>query len=248
MDERDATLLNDYFNRLLSAEEARAVEARAAADVDFAAAFYLRKEMETFPHNEANRAVFAELLREVGSDFFPKKQPKKTDKQDITLLYGRPLRWLAVAASIVLVAAAIWFLSPKDAPDYRQYAQHAPLALTEMGASEQAKSRAEAAFNAQDFGQALSALEEIANAEPGNLTTQFYRGICLVELGRAAEARAVFEPIAAGNSALRGEAVWYVALSYLREKNAEACRGALQKIPVGADRRAQAEELLKRLR
>jgi hypothetical protein len=248
MNERDATLLDDYFNGLLSPDEVQALHVRTAKDSAFADEFFLRQSMESFPRRAAARAAFSDSLKKVGDDFFPKKQSKKTDKQAFTSLYGRSLRWLAAAAAIALTAAAVWFLRPQGAPDYRQYAQHAPLALTELGATEQIKSQAEAAFNAQDFARALPALEEIARAEPGNLTARLYQGICLLEIDRAAEARAVLEPLAAGNSALRGEAAWYIALSYLQEKNVESCRAALQKIPAGADRRAQAEELLKRLR
>ena len=80
-----------------------------------------------------------------------------------------------------------------------------------------------------------------------NVKVKFYRGICLLELDRAAEARGVFEPLAIGASAFQEDAVWYVALSYLKEKNVEACKAALRKIDSGSIHYKAAQEILKGL-
>ena len=231
MNERDSTILNDYFNGLLLPEEARNVQARTASDPAFKEEFSLREKMEAFPRQEAEREAFAASLKTLGADFFQENKMGKTGGQPLTLARSNVRRWMALAASITVIATAIWFLTkPSGEPSYRQYAQHAPLSLTVLGNTEQAKTDAEKAFNEKKYALALTSLSKVLADEPDNITAQLYRGICLLELNRAAEARAIFEPMSAGNSAFREEAQWYLALSYLQENNLAACKAELAKI------------------
>lgn len=244
MNELDTILLNNYFNGLLSPEEARDVEVRAASEPDFGTEYSLRREMEAFPRKEAERDSMVELLKTVGKDYF---KEEIAEAPQFKVVRNNMRRWIALAASVVLIAAAVWFFnqSGAEAPAYQTYAQHTPLSLTVMGETEQAKSDAETAFNQKDYAKALAALDQVLLAEPDNIKAKFYRGICLLELDRAAESRAVFEPLAAGNSALREDAAWYVALSYLQEKNTAACKAALLKIESGSTHYKAAQEILK---
>ncbi len=247
MNERDSTLLNNYFNGLLEPEEARAVQDRAASDPEFREEFSLREEMEAFPKKEAEQEAFVTLLKEVGKDYF---KDKIEEAPEIKVVRNNLRRWIALAASITLIAAAIWFINRTEvaAPSYQQYAQHTPLSLTVMGNTEQSKTDAETAFAQKNYAGALTALDQVLTAEPENVKAKLYRGICLLELNRAAEARAVFEPLASGNSALKEDAVWYMALSYLQEKNNTACKAELTKIAPGEAHYKEAQQMLKGLK
>ena len=242
MNERDSTLLDNYFNGLLAPEEARDVQARVASDPDFREEFSLREEMEAFPKKETERNALLDLLKEVGKDYF-KDEVTKTPQ--IKIVRNNVRRWIALAASVTLIAAAVWFFTKSaEKPTYQQYAQHTPLSLTVMGDTEQAKTDAETAFNQKDYGKALTALDQVLTDEPDNIKAKLSRGICLLELNRTAEARAVFEPLAAGSSALKADAIWYVALSYLKENNLAACKAELSKIAAGEAHYAEAQEIL----
>lgn len=245
MNERDTILLDNYFNGLLAPDEARTLLARAASDPDLKTEFSLREKMEAFPRQEAEREAFVTTLKSLGAEYF---QEKKLETPQLTIARSNVRRWVALAATLTLIAAAIWFFNqPSEVPSYEQYAQHTPLSLTVMGNTEQAKTDAETAFGQKNYAAALSALEQVLAAEPGNIKANLARGICLLELKRTAEARAIFEPLAAGNSALREDAAWYVALSFLQEKNMAACKAALAKIAAGEAHYAQAQEILKGL-
>ncbi|MBC7775713.1 MAG: tetratricopeptide repeat protein [Phycisphaerae bacterium] len=245
MNERDTILLNNYFNGLLPPEEARDVEARAASDPVFMEEFALRKEMEAFPRKEAEREAFIATLKTVGAEYL---EEKVAEIPRIMVVRNNMRRWIALAASVTLIATAIWFFTRSgDMTTYQQYAHHEPLSFTVMGDNLVSKTDAETAFEQKNFDRALAALDQVLVAEPDNVKAKFYRGICLLELGRAAEARAIFEPLAAGNSALREDAAWYVALSFLREKNTEACKAALLKIDSGSVHYKAAQEILKGL-
>ncbi|MFN0175846.1 MAG: tetratricopeptide repeat protein [Saprospiraceae bacterium] len=242
MNERDSTILDNYFNGLLAPEEARNVQARVASDPDFREEFTLREEMEAFPKKESEKNALLDLLKEVGKDYF---KDEIAESPQIKIIRNNVRRWIALAASVTLIAVAVWFFRKSDdTPTYQQYAQHTPLSLTVMGNTEQAKVDAETAFNLKDYSKALTALDQVLSDEPDNIKAKLSRGICLLELNRTGEARAVFEPMAAGNSALKEDAVWYVALSYLKENNLEACKAELTKIAVGEAYYAQAQEIL----
>lgn len=248
MNEQDFELLNNYFNGLLSAEDAGAVRARTATDGEFAREFALREQMEAFPQRDVRRRALAGNLASVGADFFLEKEGETTERPALTASKVNWRRWVAAAASVLLVAVAAWFLAVPTRPDYGQYAQHEPLSLTLRGVADQAASTAEADFNAKNYAGALTALEQLLKEQPGNLTGRLYQGICLIELGRGAEARAVLTPMADGNTALKGEAIWYVALSYLKDKDTAGCRAALLRLREGDDHYEQAQQLLKKLK
>lgn len=246
MNERDFTLLNDYFNDLLSPEAAQAVERRAAEDAEFGQAFELYQKMAAYPRRAAQRQAFSDQLAAVGKDFFNEKNKTLDMKPAMTAKVSR-MKWLAAAASLALLAAAVWFFTRSDEPSYRQYARHAPLSLTVRGATEQAAARAESAFNAGEYADALSALDSFLLENADDSTALFYKGICLIELGRTAEARAIFEPMANGASAFRSEAKWCIALSYLKDNDLEACRSALLRIKADEYCYQDAQQLLQDL-
>lgn len=248
MNEQDSKLLNDYFNGLLSEAGAQQVRDRVAFDPEFAGEFSLRVAMAEYPNRAAQQKAFVHTLATVEQDFFQENSAENAPPAPPMTLNINWKRWAAaVAAGLVLLLGAVWFFNQSGLPHYAQYAQHAPLSLTVRGAADQSNSAAEKAFAAGDYAGALSALEQIAAADPGNTTAKLYQGICLLEMDRIAEARAAFAPIALGQSALRGEANWYIALSYLKEKNYNACNSSLQYIEPGADHYEAAQEIMKKL-
>lgn len=247
MNEKDYTQLDQYFNGELSPQEAEQVLARAGAEPDFAAAFAFRKDQEEFLQREEKRQALTRTLETVGRDFFLSGDSEKSDTQSPVRSTFTRVRLLALAAAVALLIAAIWFFSRPGLPEYSAYARHEPLSLTVRGQNDQAKLTAQEAFNAGKYAEALTALDEVLKNEPGNITAQFSRGICLLETGQPAAARAAWEPLANGNSALKGEARWEIALSYLYEKNWSALKSALHQIEPGADHFEEAQKLLKSL-
>lgn len=240
MNEKDFTLLNDYFDGLLPPETEQQVKERVATDPEFQAAFRLHQDMLAFPRRDEQRQAFAGTLERVGQDFFKEAGAAPTTFRT-TFNWGK---LTAAAAAIVLLLAAVWFLNRSSEPEYRQFAQHAPLSLTVRGASDQLKTQAEQAFNRQDFAAAQTALSQVLAAEPDNLTARLSLGICYIETDQPDQARAVLSPMADGASALKSEAQWYIALSYLKEKKTDAWQNALRKIQPGTDRYEDAQKWL----
>lgn len=248
MNERDATLLHDYFNGLLTPEDAQQVRDRAATDTDFGQEFELREAMETFPTRQSKRRIFADTLTAVEKDFFQENDVEKAETTPVMTAKVHWGRWLAAAASVALLAGAYWFFSQPSLPEYRQYAHHGKLSLTVRGTANAAASDAEKAFAVPDYAAALAALNRLLAETPDDITARHYQAICLMELGRTAEARAIWEPMASGQSALRGDAQWYIALSYLKENNLAACKTALQNVEPGSDHDQDVRKMLQQLK
>lgn len=244
MNEKDFTLLDQYFNGELSPQEAARVLSRKESDTDFAAAFSFRKDQEEFVQRDGKRRALTETLETVGQDFF------QESAHSLSPLRAKPgmVRWLALAAGLALLLVAAWFLSRPALPEYSAYARHEALSFSVRGQNEQAKISAQNAFNAGNYAAALTALDEVLKNEPGNVTAQLSRGICLLETGHPTEARAAWAALATGNSALQGEARWNIALSYLYEKNWPALKSALGDISSGMDHYEEAQKLLKLIR
>lgn len=232
-------MLDEYFNGQLSPEEAKKVRERAADDPAFGAEFALREQMEKFPRLEQERAAFLETLRAVGQGHFQDDRMGAGMSAAQNNLY----RWAAAAAAVALIAFAVWFMVRPSGVSYERFARHAPLSLSTRGEAEEAKIAAETAFAQKNYARARAALERLLSEEPENVTARLYLGICLLETGDGAGARAIFEPISAGSSALREDAVWYLALSYLRERDYAGCRAVVQTIGYGEAHYEEAQEL-----
>lgn len=245
MEENDISLLDDYFNGLLPQTEQEAVRSRVATDPDFAREFELRQQMDDWPRREPGRKALAETLTVLNAEFF---QASATAKEPVMRATVNWRRYLAAAASVAVLIAAVWYFAFPEPSLYSQYAQHPPLALVERGASETAASAAERTFNAGNYGAALAALDSLLQIQPENPVASLYQGICLLELKRFADARAALAGLATGQSALRADAIWYTALSYLPENNPAACRDNLTRLRPGDDHFDAAQTLMRKLK
>ena len=245
MKEKDIQLLDDFFNDLLKEEERQTVLERAATDHEFAEELELRRQMSDWPRREAGRQALRENLETIGAAFFDAPAEEQAPPAMKASVNWR--RWMMAAAAVMLLGVAVWFISRPEPSLYRQYAQYTPPSFTERGNVENAAAQAENAFKAGRYAEALAALDQMLVAQPENLTAILYKGICLLEINRPAEARAVLAPLAQGRSALRADATWYSALSYLLENNPEACKNALQALAPGEDHYEEAQKLIEQL-
>jgi predicted Zn-dependent protease len=102
-------------------------------------------------------------------------------------------------------------------------------------------------FNDKKFGEAAPLFEKILKDGPQNSLVQFYYAVALLESGQTDKSRFQLIELYEGNSLFKYDAAFYMALSYLKEKNNDACKEWLKKIPDGAGRYARAQELMKEL-
>lgn len=248
MNEQDNKLLDDYLDGRLSPLEAADVERRVAAEPALAEALALRNELSTWLRQEPTRQRVQAATAQLGEEFFGATGASAPPSPPLRVVWRRP-QWLAAAAALALLVVAAWWLlrTPTAPPTYADVARHDALQLTVRGRTDSLAAAAETAFNQKNYASALTALEGLLSQQPDNLTAQLYRGICLLELQRPAEARTALNPLVNGPSALRSDAQWYVALSFLQEKNAAACVSTLRQIDPESSRGKAAQGLLEQL-
>lgn len=241
MNEQDSSRLDDYFNGLLPENDRQTMLDRSRREPDFGREFQLREEMENWLRAAPARQQFNGQLDVLRAEFFEEKRAAKPSFQ---VVRGRRFL-LAIAASIALALAAIWFFNQPDEPVYADFANHEPLALTVRGGSPTATGEADASrfFNEKNWSAALSELEKLAAAQPDETEIEFHRAICLLELNRTGEAREQFQRLASGASAWASEARWYLALTFLKEKNGPRCLEILEQIQADDRHFGEAEKL-----
>ncbi len=251
MNEKDFTLIDDYFNGILPEGEAEKLRDRAVADGELAREMNLRGEMEGFLKSNPARLKMAEQMAGLGGEFFEKKAAS-TDgaavvalpKKQMQVVGGGRRFWLAVAAAGALLVVAVLFLNqPKKAIEYAQFSTHEPLNLTVKG--DGPVNGAELFFNKKDYPAALAELEKRAAEQPGDVQIALYRAICLIETGRTADARAILQPIADGATAWAAEGRWYLGLSFLKEGDLEKCRAVLTGLAPGENHFEAAQKIIK---
>lgn len=244
MNDQDMNLLDDYLNGILPAGEATAFRQRLETEPELARELALREQMDRWLKTRPDRAALTQNLQDIGAGYFTETAAKAPGSRIGTVSMGR--RLLLAAAFIGVLVAAWFLLQPRDV-SYEQFAMHQPLHLSERGNADVAAAEADAAFNAGDYARALPALDQLLAAEPDNGTARLYRGICLLELKRPAEARVALEPLATGQSALRADGIWYTALGYLQEKDMQRCKQYLQQLETGDAHFKEAQVLLKKI-
>lgn len=161
-------------------------------------------------------------------------------------------KWLAIAASVIIViAVGIYFLFPGK-PDaerlYAQFAKHDALNIQLRGnKADTVAQNAAVAFNKKEYPAALPLLENYVQLQADDIQMKFSLAICYMETDKYNEADTIFTTIAAGQTAYAATAQWYKALLALKQKDYTKCRAVLNTIPASSSYAAKAKELLEAL-
>ena len=234
-------LIEDYLSGKLSPEEIAAVDQRLATDAAFARAFQMQKSMNAFLVRENNKKQLIPQLEELG-----KKHFEKTTAKTIGINRRRIFAGLAVAASIALLIFALNQIFQQ--PLYDQYAIHQPLNLIEKSESAQVAAEAQEQFNNKNYKGAYQSLTTYLEQFPDDTKAILAKGIAALELDQYEDALAIFDQIHKGSTAFQSTGTWYLALTYVKQKNFEKAKEFLYQIPrsehVLYDK---AQELMKRI-
>lgn len=154
-------------------------------------------------------------------------------------------RAIPAAAAAVLILL-VW--SPWKSDLYHKYSPMEMQGIAERGDNtDSLKAGAEKAFNNKDFEAARSFLFQIHETEPDNSMYTFFYGLSLMEVDSLQKSRGLFQELFNGSSVYKNEGAFYMAMSYLKEKNKKAAKEWLQKIPEDAGNYEKAQDVLKKL-
>tara|TARA_R110001632_G_scaffold175052_3_gene294741 strand:- start:1458 stop:2195 length:738 start_codon:yes stop_codon:yes gene_type:complete len=245
MDEKTMLLFDDYLQGALSLQEQNELEQRIQAEPELADAFTIFKELNGHLEHSFSkeRDDFKSQLKEIGASHF--NNSTTTKKKETKVIRFTPLRYL-VAASVIFLFGTIMWMQLSN-PVYSDYPVDQDINLTLRTDGELAFAKAEKAFNAGSYEEAILFFNSILSNTPNNAEVSYYKGIALVELNRFDEADSIFSRISIGNSVYKYRALWSQALGKLKQKDTKACAEILEKIPPEAEDYEKAQDLLDKL-
>ncbi len=255
MKEFDHDMINSYLEGEMNEAETKAFEAQMQEDADLKNVVELYMDVKQTLKMKLNpgqkESALRNTLGEMRSDFFSKEiiEAKPTAK---IVRFSRS-RWIAAAAAVFIgiVMLTIWAPWEKTGSLYDQYASIDMPAVTERGTPADTLARllkeATNDFNDKKFAEAVPVFTTIRKIDSSNVFIQFYYGVALLQSGQTAASRQQLTELYNGSSLFKYDAEFYMALSYLKEKNNTACKEWLNKIPADAGMYGKAQGLLKKL-
>ena len=158
--------------------------------------------------------------------------------------------YVMITAVISAGLAALLFFSPWHKDFYRQFSgtemTHHHVTGNEADTS-LLLHRASVNFNKGNYNTAIKLLDEVLAKDSLHTPARYYRGVSLVDEGKQEAARKDLQYVYAGTSAYKYDAAFYMALSYLHERDKQQCLEWLLKIPSNAPIYWKAERLKQEL-
>ena len=193
-------------------------------------------------HPGEKETAFRDSLKEMNEEFFA----NKSEQAKIIPLMRR--RWMTAVAAVFIMALVITVWQPWKKEDlYKQYAAIQMPGIAERGeASDSLLKQAVKNFNSKKFAEAIPAFETVLKDSAQISFVQYYYAIALLQNDQTEKSRAQFTELYNGPSLFKYDAAFYMALSYLKEKNKTDCAAWLNKIPADAEPYGKAQELLKK--
>jgi len=247
MKDPDYDIINRYLDGEMSADEAKAFEEQMQQDADLKLEVELLKDVnETLKmklHPGYNEPGLRNTIKEMNDEYFSKRS------EQIKIIPFRRYRWIAAAAAILIFMLVLTVWSPWKKDDlYKQYASIQMPAIAERGATADSLLKlAVENFNNEKFAEAIPLFESILKDSSQNSFVEYYYGIALLQNDQIEKSRTFLGKLYEGASLFKYDAAFYLALSFLKEKNKPACKDWLNKIPADAGPYNKAQELLKKL-
>lgn len=247
MKEFDYDMINRYLDGELNAEELQAFEAEMLQDAELQKEVELTRDvlatLKTKLHPGENETALMNSLKEMKGEFFT----NRSEQVKIIPLSRR--RWVTAVAAVFIMALVLTVWQPWKKEDlYKQYAAIQMPGVAERGeATDSLLKLAVENFNNKKFTEAIPAFEIVLKDSAQNSFVQYYYAIALLQNDHTEKSRTQFTELYNGASLFKYDAAFYMALSYLKEKNKTDCTAWLKKIPADAGPYSKAQDLLKKL-
>ena len=251
MKEFDYDMINRYLGGELKGDELNAFREQLLQDAELQNEIELVKEvndtlkMKFYPDD--NEQALTESLNKIRGSYFSNENDSKQLPTKIISI--KRMRWVVAAAAVFtgLIILTIW--SPwKNEDLFTTYASLDMPGVAERGTpADSLLKQAIANFNEKKFAEAIHEFEKLLKGDQQNSYLHYYYSIALLKNGQMEGSRNELSQLYNGNSLFRYDAAFFIALSYLKEKDKAKCREWLNKIPADAAIHVKARELLEKL-
>lgn len=236
-------IIEQYLNNEMLPQQRKDFELQLLSDKELRNNFELYRSINTTMIASPNENKLRHTLQQMNEKYFA---------EEAVIKKGAFKKWMAIAASVVVIAAlSLYFLlnsKPSAEKLYADYAQHTPLNIQLRGSAlDSLAEKAAFEFNNKNYGNALPVIEKYLLQQPDDIQMKFALAISYLETEKYSEAQKIFTAIANGQTAYADAAKWYLALTALKQKDVTGCRNNLNNIPASSAYSAKAKELLKKL-
>lgn len=151
-------------------------------------------------------------------------------------------RWVSGVAAILIIGLLLF--NPWRSSLYDQYSTATTMSVTERGEGPQTNlEKAAELYNKKQFTQAEPLLAKAYTADPKNSLAAYYYSIALIQDKKEDQGRAILQQLYKGESAFKYDAAYYIALSYVKQKDNASAKKWLKKVPPGTSNYNKAKEL-----
>lgn len=242
MEEQEYILIENYLAGMLSTEEEKAFENRLAKEPELKEKFETYQEFSKhlehkFEHKN-EREAYQKSIRQEADRHFDKnpKRPKKSIRKP----------WRIGGAATFLILIGLYFYQEYTTPVFADYNQYSVVSFQGRGAENDMVKQAEDAFNSHNYTEAAGFFEQLLQ-DDDNVEYKLYSAISLVEIDQFEKADQLYLEILKGDSVFKHEALWFGALSKLKQENEKAASQLLSQIPEETDRYRSAQKLYNKL-
>lgn len=201
--------------------------------------YQLRRTLHMGLEDDPEKEALKDTLSELNQQYF--KEKGKVISIRKVLMRAVPV---AAAAVIILFVWAPW-----KSNLYNQYAGIEMPGMAERGTNaDSIKILAEEAFNKKDFSAAAGYLSVVHSEDANDALTSFYYGVSLMQTDSLTKSRAILNNVFQGESIYKYESAFYIALTYLKEKDNKNAKEWLEKIPSDAASYQKAVKLLHKIK
>lgn len=237
MNEERYIEFSNYLDNEMSVEAKKIFEEKLSEDQELASSLEIFEELNQHLSNKfgnsAELNAFKQNLNSISNEHFKASIPKVISLKSW---------YYSVAASVAILIGLFVFMQ-NNQPAFEDYNQHENAYFTERGEVNNRLKLAQEAFNAKNYKEAISNFELILN-EKKSPEMQLFYSIALLEDNQFQKAEIQLMDLKLGNSIFKNKAIWYLALSKLKQKDYKSCKEILNSIPKDYEDYDQVQELL----
>jgi hypothetical protein len=151
-------------------------------------------------------------------------------------------RWIAGVAAVLILGLIVF--NPWKSSLYDEYSINSTMSVSERGEGAQTNLKKAAAFyNKKNYSAAEKILAMEYTANPKNSMAAYYYSITLIQDKQEAKGRSILQQLYQGESVFKYDAAYYIALSYVKQKDNVNAKKWLRNVPSGTANYAKAKEL-----
>jgi predicted Zn-dependent protease len=232
-------VFENYLAGELSKKELTEFENLLQKDMELKKDFEQYKEvhhsLENSFKNQKELESFEKNLKNISHQYFNKETNRSSFK------------WIYSAAASIAILLSFYLFYPSSEATYEEYIEYPTVNFVTRGSEQKNLIDAQNAFNDKNFDNAIELLSKALNEDSTNTELKLYQGFSFIETNRYQKAETVLKPISEGNTSYKYTAIWYLALSNLKQEKHSECKELLMQLPEEFTQFKKAQKLLQNL-